>query len=91
MNRASYLFFFFLVPALTFAQTSPFPPDPYKPILDRLQSITVIPLPTWQAHAADLPHGEDPALSLVDWQPVKVKEDWKGSRWLRQPSRSRRS
>ncbi|MGA9646054.1 MAG: glycoside hydrolase family 38 C-terminal domain-containing protein, partial [Candidatus Korobacteraceae bacterium] len=58
-------------------------PDPYKPLLDRLQSITVIPLPTWQAHAADLPHGEDPALGTSDWPPVKLKEDWKGSRWLR--------
>jgi alpha-mannosidase len=52
-------------------------------VLDRLQSITVVPLPAWQAHAADLPHKEDPALATSDWQPVKLKEDWKGSRWLR--------
>ena len=35
-------------------------------------------------HAADLPHGEDPALSTSDWQQVRLKEDWQGSRWLRQ-------
>ncbi len=44
----------------------------------------MIPLPSWQIHAADLPHGEDPALSTADWQPVKLKQDWQGSRWLRQ-------
>jgi alpha-mannosidase len=52
-------------------------------VLDRLQSITAIPLATWQAHAADMPHGEDPALGISDWQQVKAKVDWKGSRWLR--------
>ena len=67
-----------------FAQSPSAPADPYKPVLDRLQSITVIPLATWQAHAADLPHGEDPALTVSDWQHVKLKEDWQGSRWLRQ-------
>ena len=40
-------------------------------------------MPTWQTHDADLPHGEDPAINTSDWQPVKLKEDWKGSRWLR--------
>ena len=37
-----------------------------------------------RAHETDLPHGEDPAINTSDWQPVKLKEDWKGSRWLRQ-------
>ncbi len=73
-----------LTACCAFAQSSSAPPDPYKPVLDRLQSITVIPLATWQVHAADLPHGEDPALSTSDWQQVKLKEDWQGSRWLRQ-------
>ncbi len=52
-------------------------------MLDRLQSVTVVPLSSWQAHAADLAHGEDPAaLSTSGWAEVKLKEDWKGSRWL---------
>jgi alpha-mannosidase len=84
MNRLSALLVSVLFAAATFAQAPPATPDPYKPVLDRLESITVIPLPTWQAHEADLPHGEDPAINTSDWQPVKLKEDWKGSRWLRQ-------
>jgi alpha-mannosidase len=83
MNRTRCFLFFFLISSFAFAQSSSAPPDPYKPVLDRLQSITVIPLLTWQAHAADLPHGEDPAINTSDWQQVKAKEDWKGSRWLR--------
>ena len=80
MNRMSALLVSVLFAASAFAQSPATPPDPYKPVLDRLQSITVVPLPTWQAHAADLPHGEDPALGTSDWQPLKLKEDWKGSR-----------
>jgi alpha-mannosidase len=84
MHRAHRLLAVLLTSACAFAQTATTPPDPYKPIFDRLQSITVIPLPSWQIHAADLAHGEDPALSTSDWQSVKLKEDWQGSRWLRQ-------
>jgi alpha-mannosidase len=84
MKRISGFLLCFLVAASTFAQTPAKPPDPYKPVLDRLQVITTIPLPTWQIHAADLPHGEDAGLDASDWQQVKIKEDWKGSRWLRQ-------
>ena len=83
MNRTRCFLFFLLVSGFAFAQSPSAPPYPYKPVLDLLQSITVIPLLTWQAHAADLPHGEDPAINTSDWQPVKAKEDWKGSRWLR--------
>src|ERR1022692_1682370 len=85
MNHLRCVLFHLLITASAFPQSPSTPPDPYKPVLDRLQSITTIPLPTWQAHPADLPHGEDPALATSDWQPVKLKEDWKGSRWLRLP------
>src|SRR5271169_5941338 len=84
MNRIYRVLFLLLASASTFAQSPAARPDPYKPVLDRLESITAIPLPTWQTHEADLPHGEDPAINTSDWQPVKLKEDWKGSRWLRQ-------
>src|SRR5271167_3699452 len=84
MHRTLRLLAVLLTTACSWAQTAPVPPDPYKPVLDRLQSITVIPLPTWQTHAADLPHGEDPELSTSDWKQVRLKEDWQGSRWLRQ-------
>ena len=84
MNRNCCCLFLLFVSSFTLGQSPAAPPDLYKPVLDRLQSITTIPLPSWQAHAADLAHGEDPALNATDWQPVKVKEDWQGSRWLRQ-------
>jgi alpha-mannosidase len=59
------------------------PPDPYKPTLDRLESLTTLPLPDWRYHA-DIPHPEDPALKDSDWQQVKTHEGWKtGSRVLR--------
>jgi alpha-mannosidase len=82
MHRPLRLIAVLLTSACAIGQTSA-PPDPYKPVLDRLQSISVIPLPDWQIHAADLAHGEDPALRSADWQSVKLKQDWQGSRWLR--------
>src|SRR5271169_2740052 len=81
MHRALRLLSVLLTSACAFAQTASTPPDPYKPVLDRLQAITVIPLSSWQAHTADLAHGEDPAaLSTSGWTEIKLKEDWKGSR-----------
>jgi alpha-mannosidase len=59
------------------------PPDSYKPTLDRLESLTTLPLPDWRYHA-DIPHPEDPAVNDADWQQVKIREEWKtGSRVLR--------
>ncbi len=83
MHRTLRAFVVLLSSACAFAQTAPVPADPYKPVLDRLQSISVIPLPSWQIHAADLAHGEDPTLSTAEWQSVKLKQNWQGSRWLR--------
>src|SRR5271166_5875502 len=84
MHRTLRLLAVLFTSACALAQSASAPADPYKPVLDRLQSITVIPLPVWQAHAADLAHGEDPAVTTSGWQEVKLKEDWQGSRWLRQ-------
>jgi alpha-mannosidase len=59
------------------------PADSYKPTLDRLESLTTLPLPDWRYHA-DMPHPEDPAVNDADWQRVKTREEWKtGSRVLR--------
>ena len=59
------------------------PDDPYKPTLDRLQSLVTMALPEWRFHA-DVPHPEDASLSDSDWQTVKVREDWEtGPRVLR--------
>src|SRR5579863_1217237 len=64
------------------AQTPASLSDPYKPLVDRLQAITSIPLDDWRIHAADLPHGENPAQDFSSWQTTKVHQDWEGSRWL---------
>jgi alpha-mannosidase len=66
------------------AQSTETPSDPFKPTLDRLQSISEIPISSWSIHDADLAHGEDPSLDAAAWPAVKVGEDWQGSRWLRQ-------
>ncbi len=76
------LFAFLLSAGNNFAQTTE-PKDPYKPLLDRLESILTLPLPEWRYHA-DLAHPEDPLLSDADWPTMKVHEEWKtGSRVLR--------
>src|SRR5258708_39816279 len=67
---------------ICFAQTKE-PPDPYKPILDRLESLQTVSLPEWRYHE-DLAHPEDPSLNDADWATVKTREEWKtGARVLR--------
>jgi alpha-mannosidase len=57
--------------------------DPYKPVLDRLESISVMPVPEFRFHA-DMAHPEDPTLDDSHWEKVKVGERWSnGSRVLR--------
>jgi alpha-mannosidase len=57
--------------------------DPYKPVLDRLESFTVLTVPEWRFHD-DLPHPENPLLDDSSWQVVKLDEKWStGSRALR--------
>ncbi len=57
--------------------------DPYQATLDRLQSLSALPLPEWRFHA-DVPHPEDPSLDDSGWETVKVGDKWStGSRVLR--------
>ena len=57
--------------------------DTYKPVLERLESLTVVPVEEWLFHA-DLPHPEDSLLNDSSWEGVKLKEKWStGSRALR--------
>ncbi len=79
-----------LCAAVCSAQT-PQTPGPYKPALDRLESLTLVPLPEWRYHS-DLPHPEDPSLNDSDWQVIKVREPWKTGprvlrRWLEVPEK----
>ncbi len=75
--------FAILLPAgVCFAQTDK-PPDPYQPILDRLESLQTVALPEWR-YREDLAHPEDPSQNDADWPVVKTGEEWKtGARVLR--------
>jgi len=58
-------------------------PDPYKPILERLESLETMPLSEWRYHS-DIPHPEEPSVNDADWPVVKLREEWKdGPRVLR--------
>ena len=60
------------------------PPDPYKLVLDRLQSISVVPVQDWRHHA-DIAHPEEVSLNDSDWPILpfnKIYND--GPRDLRQ-------
>jgi alpha-mannosidase len=68
--------------------------DPYKPTLDRLQSLLRQNESEWRWHA-DVPHPEDPSTNDADWSTFAVKnvsgpsgghsdeENWKGTRVFR--------
>jgi alpha-mannosidase len=75
-------FFLFVVPGL--AQNAPqSSPDQFKLTLDRLQSLTTLPLPDWRFHG-DVAHPEDSRLDDSGWEAMKVGESWtSGSRVFR--------
>ncbi|HEX8893790.1 MAG TPA: glycoside hydrolase family 38 C-terminal domain-containing protein [Terriglobales bacterium] len=58
------------------------PPDPYQPVLDRLQAITTMPLDGWKVIARDLPHGEVPDNALAEAKPVALKQNLQLSVWV---------
>jgi alpha-mannosidase len=65
--------------------------DPYQLTLDRLQSMTTLPLPDWRFHA-DVPHPEDPSLDDSAWETVKVGDRWSNGprvmrRWIEIPEK----
>jgi len=72
----------FLVPVSQASQNAE-PADPYRPVVDRLQSLSVYPQPEWRFHE-DMPH---PELSSVDhsgWGTMKTGDTWTaGTRVLR--------
>ncbi len=69
-----------LVACAAAAQTGA--PAASKPVLDRLQAITVLALPEWRSHA-DVAHPEAPDLDDSAWLIVKPGDRWKGPRVLR--------
>jgi hypothetical protein len=77
-------------------------PDPYQPVLERLESLTRQFEPEWRFHA-DIPHPEDPAVNDSEWGVLAVKnvserngnnanaEYWTGTRvfrrWIQIPEK----
>lgn len=51
-------------------------PDPYKPVVDRLESLEIIAIPDWPYHE-DMAHPEDPSVSERGWPTLKPREEWK--------------
>ena len=86
-DRIGCFFAAFMVALLTSsgfcaAQVAP-AGNPYKPIVDRLESIVTMPLGEWRYHA-DVAHPEDSSLDDKEWPVVKTGETWKtGPRVLR--------
>lgn len=87
-----------------FSQSSAGPEtsDPYKPVLDRLDSLSRQAESEWRHHS-DVPHPEDPSLNDGDWSVIRVKnisgpggrneneEHWTGTqvfrRWIQIPEK----
>ncbi|MGA8152017.1 MAG: alpha-mannosidase [Terriglobales bacterium] len=67
---------------LSYSQESTANPDPYKPVLDHLESLATISLPGWRLHV-DVPHPEDVALDDSSWEVVQEDGKWMGPRVLR--------
>jgi alpha-mannosidase len=72
-----------LTTTLSFSTDTTQATDSYKPVLDRLESFTVMPVADWRFHA-DVPHPEDLSLDDSSWQVIQLDEKWStGSRVLR--------
>ncbi|MGA7219209.1 MAG: glycoside hydrolase family 38 C-terminal domain-containing protein [Candidatus Sulfotelmatobacter sp.] len=57
--------------------------DHNRQVLDRLESLTTLPLSDWHFHS-DVPHPEDPSLSDSGWETITVGQKWSsGSRVMR--------
>jgi alpha-mannosidase len=83
MKRPACVAVLFSIIAISFATAqAPTPIDPYKPVLDRLQAITTIPLDGWKVVGRDLPHGEVPDSALADTGPVTLKQNLQPPVWV---------
>ena len=73
---------FFFVAGISGAQQNK-APDPYQPVVDRLQSLETMQIPEWPYHE-DMAHPEDPSVNEGGWPALKVREEWKtGARVFR--------
>jgi alpha-mannosidase len=83
MQRSSVLVVLVIFLATIFTQAQQqSPADPYKPVRDGLQAITIMPLDTWRVIVTDLPHGETPAGALAEAKPIALKQNLPLPVWL---------
>ena len=74
----------FLISTIAFSQSQSAPPNPYAPVLDRLNEITAIPLSGWTEVPGDMAHGEIPpnAASTPNAGPLNLGGDFQPPVWL---------
>jgi alpha-mannosidase len=75
MKRSRHCFVALIVVSASAVAQTPPPAGPYKPVLDRLQAITTIPLDGWKVIGTDLPHGEMPAAAMSEAKPLALKQN----------------
>ena len=70
--------------AFAFTQQQPAPPNPYAPVLDRLNEITALPLGGWTQVPGDVAHGEIPpnAALTMNASELKLGGDFTPPLWL---------
>jgi alpha-mannosidase len=57
----------------------PRPPERYQAALTRLNAMTATNITSWRAHAADIPHGEDPTLDDSQWTAITLAGGGRGN------------
>lgn len=86
MKRSSFcIFIALLLSTVAIAQNARLAADssePNKSALDRLASLTVLPLPDWRFHS-DVAHPEDPSIDDSGWELMQAGSTWTGPRVLR--------
>ncbi len=55
------------------------PPEKYQAALTRLAAMGSINVTAWRTHAADIPHGEDPALDDSQWTAITLAGGGRGN------------
>jgi alpha-mannosidase len=73
------LFFFTL---FAFAQSQPASPNPYAPVLDRLNEITALPLGGWTEIPGDTAHGAMPPNAAMNASDLKLGGDFTPPIWI---------
>ncbi len=80
-QRRVFLALILVTSSFSFAQSQP-APNPYAPILDRLQSVSERSMTGWTIIAGDMPHGEIPPTMAVTAQDLNIGSDFHPPAWI---------